>query len=774
MPLIQTLRQASESGLKKKEVIFGQKESELQNREINLRSREKNLREQVAKFQSILQSKEDIQNSKEKLLDRIGVLKKEERLLLEKLVERKEQHKSVRLDIDHQVQKFEQNEKKFLDRIDELYRLEKDLLEKEQLLELKEKVLRDKESELVKRERASEYIEAKSQKLARDWNEKIVSLKEESKRLYEKNSAQNSTLKQKEKALNQIEKVIRNKGAILSELKKERDVLGSQRTALNEEAANLHSLKKSIAKRERYLHKKVKKADRHVEHANHLLRKIGEEEKTVEKRIAEKAAALQELDKTYSKEVKQLDGARKTELEINKNQKELVYHREEQQKRTALLDEKERLLKQQEKEFSKKESCFNHNITYKTAETEHLIAKKTAVSDKELAKKSAELKVIEINLDRDAKALAAEKDELNKTKAMLSNYDSKIEYLNKTKEEAVREEKKLESVKDELLKERSSLDAKRSNLRSLAGQQAKKEKELRRAKVKWLGVEDLIKKSKEEFGRIFRSLETAVAEKKAELLNITEMRRSKLQTVDENRSFIKEQLKKINALRERDINMLKSKEAEVIEAAKNYESERRKLMAEEDKITSKIKVYEADASMLTKKESGLTKLKEGLNAHEMEIKKEALKLEKDRETIANEKLKLDEQKDRLKKASIAKKGFVELEAKRDGLQKEIELQREKLAKLSSQISAKQKAVAEAVKPRPLLFRHTKPIVKFQQPANFDVLMADAKKALSEGHLDRAMKLAVELELLCDKIKAQPERRYDVEELKTNIKLASLS
>lgn len=733
-----------------------QKESELQNREINLRSREKNLREQVAKFQSILQSREDIQAAKEKLLDRIGMLKKEERLLLERLGERKEQLKSVRLDIDHQLQKFEQNEKKFLNRIDELYRLEKDLLEKEQLLELKEKVLKDKEAELVKREKASEHIEAKSQKLSREWNERISGLKEEAGQLSEKNSAQDSMLKQKERQLQSVEKIVRNKNIILAELKKERGALDNERAALNTEASNLHSLKKSLAKRERQLNKNVNKANRHVEHAHHIIRKISEEEKAVEKRIAEKAAALRELDKTYSKEAKQLAGAQKAEIEINKKQKELLHHQEELQKRTVLLDEKEHLLKQQEKEFSRKENNFNHNMAYKTAETEHLVAKRTA-----------ELKNIEEKIDSDAKALAVEREELDKTKAMLSNYDSKIEYLNKVKEEAVREEKKLELLKEELLKERSGLEGQRNNLKSLARQHTKKEKELRRAKIKWLGVEDQIKKARDEFGRIFKSLEENVAEKKAELLNLSEMRKSKIATINENRSFVEERLKKVNALKERDLAMLKAKESEVVEVAKSYELERKKLMAEEAKINAKIKIYEADSVMAGKKENELAKLKDSLNSREKEMQKEALKLQKERENIADEKRKLWEQKERMKKASTAKKEFLELEAKRDELQKEIELQMQKLAKLS-----------QTPKPtKPLLFRHAaaekSPAVKPAVSSDFEVLMTDAKRALSEGRLDQAMKLAVELELLCNKIK-QPEKRYDVEELKTNIKLASLA
>ena len=56
------------------------------------------------------------------------------------------------------------------------------------------------------------------------------------------------------------------------------------------------------------------------------------------------------------------------------------------------------------------------------------------------------------------------------------------------------------------------------------------------------------------------------------------------------------------------------------------------------------------------------------------------------------------------------------------------------------------------------------------------IMEEAKAALNEGRINDAIRMVVQLETLADRLKDSEKRAvtYDVMELKTNIKLATLS
>jgi len=56
------------------------------------------------------------------------------------------------------------------------------------------------------------------------------------------------------------------------------------------------------------------------------------------------------------------------------------------------------------------------------------------------------------------------------------------------------------------------------------------------------------------------------------------------------------------------------------------------------------------------------------------------------------------------------------------------------------------------------------------------IILEAKRCLEAGDLNKAIRLAVQLDLLWDKIEDEEKTEigYDIQELKTNIKLASLA
>ncbi len=807
MALFKRVSQSGESDTKK-EAFLRKREEELKDREINLRSRERNLEEQVAKFQTIIQSKEDIERSKEKILDRIALLKKEEHNVLEKLAERKEQLKSVRLDIDAQLKKFETNEKGFLERIDELHRLEKDLLEKEQLLGLKEKVLKDKEAEIVRREKAASYLEEKSEKLAKEWGGKVTLVKEQLDKLAGVKSGVEDRVRDRQKELSRLEGVLKNKGMILSELKRQRRELNKERETSAQKSHHLHVLEKALRKQEKKLDKRLAGADRQIAGSKCELERILMLEKEAEKRIYDKRSLLKEIAGEHARHEKLLASAKEQEHVIEAKQKALFKHEGELDKQAALLSEKSGLLKKKERELEKCDEEVKQNALYMRAKAEqesaklkegakkdilakksefekgfrerksaleHELASRKLKLEKEFGMKSSSIKSLEQDIRKEAALLSVEKAEVKKAQDILKNYTDKIVYFNKIREDAVRGQAKLSAMAHDLAKQRTGLSAEKAALKKLEKKIKLQERELRRNKVAWLGREDQIQKSREELGAILKNLRTAVEDKKAELLNMREMSKSKIQLLAENKSFVREELKKLAALKDKDLAIMREKEAELLQTVEKMERERQKLLGEEKKIVDKSSFYEAALSRFNNEKKGLEKKHRDIVAKEKELQKGRLELQKERELARAERQGLAEQRERLKKAVNVKKGFLELERQHDLLEKEIEKERAELKALSLKVAGKEKALRGA--PAEEVFEEPAPKPQKQELktspiAEFDSLMNAAKEALGSGNLNEATRLAVELELICGRIK-DVERSYDVEELKINIKLASL-
>lgn len=808
MALFKRVSQSGESDTKK-EGFLRKKEEELGDREINLRSRERNLEEQVAKFQTIIQSKEDIERSKEKTLDRIALLKKEEHNVLEKLAERKEQLKSVRLDIDAQLKKFETNEKKFLERIDELHRLEKDLLEKEQLLGLKEKVLKDKEAEIVKREKSASYLEEKSEKLAKEWGGKVTLVKEQLDKLAGVKSDIEAKVRDRQKELSRLEGVLKNKGMILSELNRQRRELNKERETSAQKSHNLHTLEKALRKQEKKLNKRLARADSQIAGSKCELERVLMLEKEAEKRIYNKRSLLKEIAREHARHEKLLASAKEQEHGIEAKERALLKHKGELDQQSALLSEKASLLKKKEHGLEKREEEIKHTALYMRAKAEQeatklkegakkdILAKKSEFEkefrerknkleedfasrklklEKELGMKSASVKHLESDVRKEAALLSVEKAEVKKVQDVLKNYTDKIVYFNKIKEDAVRGQAKLAAMTASLVKERSGLSAEKAGLKKLEKKIKLQERELRRNKVAWLGREDQIQKSREELGAILKNLRTAVEDKKAELRNMREMGKSKVELLAGNKAFIREELKKLVTLKDKDLAIMHEKEAELLQTVEKMEQERQKLLGEEKKIVDKSSFYEAALSRFNKEKKGLEKKHQDITAKEKELQKERLGLQKEGELARTERQRLAEQRERLKKAASAKRDFLELEKQHGLLEKEIEKERTELKALASGVAGRERALREAPaaeegfeEPAP---KPQKQELKTSPIAEFESLMRAAKEALSTGNLNEATRLAVELELICERIK-DVERRYDVEELKTNIKLASL-
>ena len=333
----------------------------------------------------------------------------------------------------------------------------------------------------------------------------------------------------------------------------------------------------------------------------------------------------------------------------------------------------------------------------------------------------------------------------------------------------------------------------------------RREVELQKAQVEWTKREREAVEAIEYIKKEKAMLDEDAKVAKLQYEQVVEAFDKKKSFIEENKAAIKEQLINLKKLRDDDLAVLKSKEKEVNDAAKQLQKDQAKF--EKMKDNSGKKLIE-----LQEKERTLDQLQKELKSKESDLSKRENALAKDKEALANfEKQKKEipvlhkRHKELMKlvddlEGNIIGVNLENLEEERHLKDKESELKqlsqglKDKAARLTKKEKQLRKAEKVLEKEEERFIGKAQPALRAaldmepmpsmeeyeedQQPLARGIygVLEDAKLALASGEIDHSIRLVAEAEVLLEKLSDEERAniKYDVRELKTSIKLASLN
>ncbi len=295
--------------------------------------------------------------------------------------------------------------------------------------------------------------------------------------------------------------------------------------------------------------------------------------------------------------------------------------------------------------------------------------------------------------------------------------------------------------------------------------------------------------------------------RKAELLLVQQEWEKKLDSLNEQKTDMKREKDDVRRLVETDVLGLKEKEDELIEAIAMMERDKDRLVFEEKSLLKKV-------SELEKEKAAVEKVVKELSAKEKQVVDGERIVQKGMKFIEDEKKVIDKAKDELYRARELKRLLPQMEHRYTELRKNIakteaRLIGEKVEPSASRIfkervkdlsvrekgvelevrrlienereveqleQRKEKAFSEYLREEVERVEHGKPGREIMNP-QIHGMIDDAREKVMKGDLDEAVRLVAEAEYLVDKLQDASQKRlfyYDIRDLKTSIKLASLT
>ncbi len=797
------------------------KQEEVANLQLNVHAKEELLKTRLNAITELEQRERKSATEQQKVTKEIERLQRERAMLLGAIDHDRKIRRTLEGDIEKQVRTLKEREKEFDRRVKELQTMQSNQEEQEKLLETKAKLLSTKSAELRSREAKLEKDESEYQ------SKKKVLLKElhalqhdinitEQKREEKVTQLHNlrhavDELNAKAKEQEHIVDVAKEKSAVVAELV---HTIANKREQLrvmeNEERIMLGNLKKmermksSLEESVGALEAKQQKVLQDTSDLRKEERVLRSEVKEYQELVRKKEVWKQELDteKVELNDLKKL--LEKKNILLKEREAELADAVAKVEKlKKSLLDKDAHLLKEEKRLY----------------EREALVQEKAQILEKQEKEVTGYRKQLEL-LEHEKEKVKSLRDEVDTKLKKLQNLDKVVRQKEEGLEQVYEERKQIldsefkkqKAIWDQAIKgrkkeleeeyERRSKELESAYLKKsaeaerLAKEAQAKEKEMVGHKKEWLHREQEIREAFEYIKREKAQLDedAKIAREQYETLVAEfEKRRS---WMEENKAVVDSELKRVQRLQASDLKLLKEKEEELADVIAQMEKEKKTFKGSKER-------FESQGKVLKDREYNLAQWQEQLNAKERELRKREehvhkMKLGIDRhQKIKAEIPELERRHAQLLKlVGDAQARVIGLELEPITIRNELKEQARAVQERAVKVEEEEKQVKKA---KAQLKREEKRFIIDAQPALKSALkreiplpppvedvpelapqgvtgvLADARAALEMNDVDRAIRLVSAAELLIEKSSKDEQRSamYDIRELKTSIKLASL-
>ena len=782
---------------------FKSNEREFQKRLTELEHLEKDLSEK----EKILSTKEHVLEQKELSLVKTESVQKKERAMLEEkgvLLARRE----------HQLTAEEP-------------RLQKRIAELVQIREQVEREMNEKQAAGAQALKALERESKKAQaQFEQELNEKRGVLASVQKEFEQKTKR----IEEIKKAEVEFGKLVRRQEAMAKELDRkskmvaehERAVSGREREFLSRERAlmqRLNNLKleqqkleDTIVKREvtfKTLQKEIRgKKDwlSALPEAEHRVKELKQEEIEFQKALGERAEIIRQTQNT----LKGLETARtKTEHDLTSLQNKI-------QQLTPLRAEIEKEIEgktSQLSSFQKELKKIEQRLEEFEKIKETLDAQRAQLDErgKALAQFDRELKMREIGAAKKEHDVIQREQQLSALaplqERIAKDMMEKKRLAQEVKDMLQENNKKLEGVhatEASLRKLQTDLARRQREFAGRTREVQLKEKEFVRREIEWLETEKRIREARDELVKQKTDLEEEIKFKTQELSRLKSEWDGMIGALKSAKEDIHKEKMDVRKLVETDLKSLAEKEDETVQLVRELEKDSIRLEENQKAIVGKVRIMEKSKKAY---ETALTKLreKEKQVMHQEALAKKMLAYTEREKTIVDaQRAKIKESKELRTDVKTLDARYRELlgltqKAERKAMMYGVRVkEQETVSKKEKLLERREKQLQEqawklSLREQTLESKREEVVKEYLQEAvektfaaapligerypKIHQMIDSARKNLEHGDIDTAARIVVELELLAEQIKNPEEKRlvsYDIKDLKTSIKLASLA
>lgn len=681
----------------------------------------------------------NLQENKLRELEAVIALKRRERDQLK--------HEAVRL-VTEAERRVESAKKEEL----ALRSLRAEVSKRMALSEKKDKHLHGLERELAGRERT----------LSRE-NARLQALKAEEEKLRKELAAVERALDEKQAALSERQKAVMT-------LTKDVSVLAHKRAELQ----RIESAIEQLSAKERDLREKVARMERRVSEGERILVKQRADSERAEKKMQAMRSAVEQIaplkkriDSEIADRQKKILMAERELSDMEEAVKSVMVTKEQLQKKSSFLSQRERQLTEMELRVDQK--------------IRELERKKTEIEGAEKTK-------------QELTALVEEK------RKILADLRTAIAQNSSTIQEMHEREKAARKAERDMAVQHRDADKKLKVLES-------KEGDLIAREAAFVEHDKSLKDAAHMLGMQKKEFLDEVNSRKAEFLLIQQEWDKKFDALAQEKIELRSEKTDVRKLVEGDIMLLKDKEEELVQTIEMLEKDKQKLEDEEKSLIRRIRELEHAKAQFERERSHLeTKEKHIVDGERV--------VQKGMKYVETEKRRIDQDKDIVYRARELKKILPKLEKRYEELQhvikrlearamdigtrpsmskllkerertiaereKGIHREVERLMDEEHEVEAlegrKERAFSEYLREEVERVKQGKPGREVMNP-EIHAMLDDAREKVMQGSLDAAVRLVAEAEYLIGKMHDENEKRvlmYDVKDLKTSIKLATLT
>ena len=364
-----------------------------------------------------------------------------------------------------------------------------------------------------------------------------------------------SGFRSREDKVIQFEEGAKEQEALLQE---KRRLLGEKEEALLQREDVVEERKARAEQLERAL----KHAESTVEtRRNKLAEHIGKEEQ----RLREIRAARAELER-------ELTHRRRENEKLAIQARSLAAAGNELEKARDLLQRKALQTNLREKNVNQREGTIAEQLR-------ELAHAKRIVEQSSVIKQDAE------------RAVSEKKRAVDEARTLIAENNTKLSEMREIEKRLIMLQHELDSHRKEIEEKLSEID--------------RKEKSVLKREMEWLDHQNALKASLEELQEERRNIETAVAERKAELATLSQEWDDKLASFPNDLTFIKTQKKEVDRLVKSDVAVLRDKEKEILGIIKEFDKDQKLLAKEERAVVMRIRQLERDQQLLERSKQEL-------------------------------------------------------------------------------------------------------------------------------------------------------------------------
>jgi chromosome segregation ATPase len=474
-----------------------------------------------------------------------------------------------------------------------------------------------------------------------------------------------------------------------------------------------------------------------------------------------------QIEDELAQRKKDIQAAKRELLEMENAVKGILMSKDEMQKKTAVLAQREHQLAEQESRIDQKK--------------------------KELESKRLNLENAERTKQEVSALMEEKKHVLGELKTAVGQNGQLLKEIHE------REQKARKAEHDALIAQRES-DKKLKMLDS-------KEKDVTRKEATWTDHEKALKEAIQLLAKDKKDFVDEVNARKAEFLLLSQEWEKKFKDLQEEKRALQVEKTDVRKLVETDVLGLKEKEDELVETIAMLERDKDKLEFEERALLKRVGELERAKAALEKEQKSLGAREKRIIDGERIVQKGMKYIEAEKRKVEHEKdaayrarelrkvlPKMEHRYEELRRAiaklearametgarpamsRVLREREKELEMKEKGIHVEVGRLMEREREVEELEARKEKAFSTYLREEVERVQQGKPGREIVNP-EIHAMIDDAREKVMQGRLDDAVRLVAEAEYLAEKVQNSEQRRmlmYDIRDLKASIKLASLT